>query len=274
MNISEKDKIDLLYLFKIKEQYTSASNFFIHLTENVIKCINDPTFEYEGKDIKRIEDAKNLLDTFNIKTYDMNIDLKLYNKFIDELFKIYDLYYPIIINEIIKIKLLLLSIGYDYYDDKYDNYGYILSEIPLSNDHRKENVPLILGKYLYVYFIDWDSGLNSNNDIKNAINFIIINYNDGLNYSCNGQYYFNLVQDKKNCYIWYDEEYNNVTIAHKSLFKENIFDILLLKREYNLDKFKKSYKAIDEIALHINLNQTIINKINEIICTQLDSKKY
>jgi len=55
--------------------------------------------------------------------------------------------------------LKLIELNYNYTDLKFDNFGYKLSNLPLEDDYRKNNVPLILYKYFYVFFIDPESGL-------------------------------------------------------------------------------------------------------------------
>jgi hypothetical protein len=53
-----------------------------------------------------------------------------------ELIKILNDYYEIIIKEIIIIKLKLYELGYLYEDNKFDNFGYILSVTPILHDFR------------------------------------------------------------------------------------------------------------------------------------------
>lgn len=112
-----------------------------------------------------------------------NITIDLFDHFMNELFKLWKIYHPIITKEMIKLRLLLIKIGYDYNDNKYDNYGYILNDTP-----DDELTPKIFDKYLHVYFLDWNSGLINLNDqkIKDDIPYIISNINDGMDYGVNG----------------------------------------------------------------------------------------
>ena len=90
-----------------------------------------------------------------------NVNIELYDKFIEELIKQWDIYNPIIIKEILKVLVKLLDLNFYYGDFKFDNFGYRLSDTIIESDFRKGDVPKIFNKYFYVYILDPESGLIS-----------------------------------------------------------------------------------------------------------------
>ena len=102
------------------------------------------------------------------------INIEMYDNFITNLFKKWDEYYKVISKEIIKIKLKLLELGYDYTDMKYDNFGYKLEDVLISGDYRGTDIPRLFGKYFYVFCLDWDSGLTSSKPNENSSKFSTI----------------------------------------------------------------------------------------------------
>jgi len=91
-----------------------------------------------------------------------NVDIDIFDKFITKLFLLFDEYLKLIVKEILKINLELIKIGYTHSDNKFDNYGFKLVSLEHINDDNFERGehPIIDGKKLLVYFLDWDSGLS------------------------------------------------------------------------------------------------------------------
>jgi len=162
----------------------------------------------------------------------------IYDNFLHKLFELWELYHPIITKEMIKKRLLLITLGFDYVDNKYDNYGYILKDIPENN-----LTPKLFDKYLHVYCLDWDSGLflGDNSTINDNIRSIIKDINNGIDYA-----------------IFIGSNFNNIfkTINNPSNLDSEMFRILQKKYILDLSKFKHSFTNITEVEQYIfgNLN--------------------
>jgi len=168
------------------------------------------------------------------------ISLKLYDTFINDLIELWNSHHEIISKEIIKIKILLLRLGYDWGDNKLDNFGYILSNTPL-DDFRKDKVPKIFDKYLYVYFLDWGSGLFDSYDMQYELRNIIGEVNNGLKlYSAHGQHVFTKISSK-NLSNSNQENLNLLGIDPE------IVKILEKSYEFNLSRFEHSFTTIEEV---------------------------
>jgi hypothetical protein len=296
MQITETQKRNLLFLFKSKISYTrfNPDDIRMNLTEFDLYCISDANFlnEYKNYLTKHPEIIRKITDiTINGKLFtDINIKpiteidryinnikkinnlsditLSLYDEFIYRLTKVWKKYHGEITSEIIKINMLLLNLGYRYGDNKFDNYGYILSSVPL-NDFRKYNTPKILNKYLYVYFLDWESGLSKVNigDYKYKCNDIIYNINTGVNYTVNGQYRFNNINENK---LIINSNLNLELLGIKNEM------IMILQKEYyfDLDDFRHNFTTISEVEKYI-FGEDIINRPNfkslQIFCDLIKS---
>ncbi len=150
------------------------------------------SYEDADEEFKKYQDIVAKLKTIK------NITLELYDKFIGMIEELWLSHHNIIIKEIIKIKLLLIEnceVNFD--DNKFDNFGYILSDNPLEDDIRKDKVPKIFGKYFYIYFLDFDCNLQSIHRDKKAKDFsnkkdfenqIIRLVNDKVCLTVHGQY--------------------------------------------------------------------------------------
>ena len=168
------------------------------------------------------------------------ISLELYDTFINELIELWNFYHEIISKEIIKIKILLLRLGYGWWDNKLDNFGYILSTKPI-DDFRKDKVPKIFDKYLYVYFLDWGSGLFESSDMQYELQKIVDEVNNGLNsYSAHGQHWFTKISSK-NLLNSNQENLNLLGIDPE------IVKILEKSYEFNLSRFEHSFTTIEEV---------------------------
>jgi hypothetical protein len=277
--INQQQKDNLLILFKGKIKYTYQSPNAINLifnskiqldcliddsiyteykqlyiknpkikgtTNNIIingKMYDDLFFDDIEKFEKDITDLKNKIIKLNAMS---NITLELYDTFIDELTKLWSYYYPIIAKEIIKIKILLLELGFIFTDNRYDNFGFIINSLPLDNDYRKDKVPKILDGYLYVYFLDWDNSLyQANSRDSEFIETYTEEIIDAMNNNCEnysfarGNNLLNYINISKLKSIYNINQLLNSEII-KILEKEYIFNLY----EFNL---KPKFKNYDQL---------------------------
>jgi hypothetical protein len=226
------------YLYKNPQIINTTSTFIIGKTE--YKNIYSNNIDNINKNYLTNKDKLDKIKSFS------NISLELYDIFMDQLIELLNSYYEIIIKEMIKIKLLLIKLGYNYSDNKFDNFGYILSNVPI-NDFRRYDVPRIFNKYLYVYFLDWDSGLQ--NGDEQSLKTLIEEVNEGLKYySLNGQYNIVNINSPK---ITYTSERNLTSLE----INPEILKILQKSYEFDSSRFKYDFHSIEE------LEQFIYNKI-------------
>jgi len=194
---------------------------------------------------KEYEQSKKILE--KIKKIIQNISFKLYDDFMKELTKMWSDYYEIIIKEMIKIILILYELGYCYEDEKFDNFGYILSVTPILNDFRNYRAPKIFNQYLYVYFLDQDSGLYKiNNNREEVIKQIINNVNTSLSsYVVNGQFPITSINHSVLPIITYDLELLGIN--------DEVKKILETDYDFDTSRFNNTFTNIDEIkSLYLN----------------------
>jgi len=212
---SRRYKINIDKYYKIIYKQKENMNFYdeykkiLNILDNNLKKI-----------ISLINFGNNLHKDIDIIKYDLFI-----NKIITEINNIY----PIIRNEIIKKKLLLIEKNYKYSDNKFDNFGYILSDIIDISD----NAPAILNKKFNLYILDWSSGLHyiggNGQEKEYILNEIKNEYNNNIKYYlCNGQYNLNIYGDD---ILTYSNiiDFTNSTIINK---KVNTNFINILKQKY------------------------------------------
>ena len=183
-----------------------------------------------------------------------NITFELYDYFMKELTEIWNNYYEIITKEIIKIKLILQKIQYKYSDNKFDNYGYILSVTPIIDDYRKFKAPKIFNQYLYVYLLDQDSGLSKiedMQDLKATQNELIRDINRGMEYySVNGQYPITRINDS--VLPWKTEDINlDFTLLG---LNDDVKKILDTNYTFDIARFTHNFTNIDEIKDFVSLS--------------------
>jgi hypothetical protein len=222
--INDIQKNDILKLFKGKMNYTMDNPNRIWI--NISDIISDIDKYQKEFDI--------------IKTITPTITIDIYDTFIAKLIETWDIYHPIITKEIIKLILLLLNLGYHDNDNKFDNYGYILSDIKL-DDIRGGDVPKIFDKYFYVYGLDFD-GLDKIkvDDYKNIFRYLISDVNGGLNFGVNGQY--NLTYLNGNSLLnYYEFDLTPLNI------NPEIISILQKQYTFDITKFKHNFTNIREI---------------------------
>jgi hypothetical protein len=181
-----------------------------------------------------------------------NITLDLYDSFISKLTDLWSVNFEIIMKEIIKIKLLLAKLDYSYNDNKLDNYGYILLETKIIDEEtsRQYNTPKIFNKYLYVYFLDFDSGLykyKNPDDKLNEINHMIKVYNN-KNYAVNGQYSLKTINSNK---LRMSQDISLDTFTTNNNINPEIIQILQKEYSFNLIPFKHTFSNIEEMYDYI-----------------------
>ena len=295
--INTEQKENLLTIFEGKISYTmnNSKSLYLYLDRFVFDYLRDPEIfninaEYLNSNPEKLEQQIKInikginYEIFNRKIditkkeYDnkiqilekirsiTNISFELYDNFMKRLLDMWNSYYEIIIKEIIKIKLILYNLGYSYEDPKFDNYGYKLSVTPIN---RNFNVPRIFNQYLYVYFIDSDSGLTkiSGPNPKIYENKIIDDVNDGFKYTAHGQYCisevnrsilnyeisWNLDMLKDPMFIESKYEWSTNKMAKynpdlKLLgINDNMKKILESKYNFDINKYKHSFTNIEEV---------------------------
>jgi hypothetical protein len=267
MNITEEQKKNLLTIFEGKMSYLGANSksMLFYIDDFVFDFLQNP--EILDIYIQTLSSKPDIINTtsdiyINGKKYNMyhdnieviqkkynniktifekinnitDISFELYNNFIEQLKVMWNNYYNIIIKEIVKIQLLLLEQNFEYTDNKFDNYGYILSNTPIMDDYRKFNAPKIFNRYLYLYFLDPQSGLHKVANIDDSNNKIIDDINNGFQYySVNGQY--KIININRSIF-----NYPNLHFINNDMEK-------ILKQQYYFDiqEFQKSFTTIQEI---------------------------
>jgi len=233
-------EINSLYIKFLNENPQAINNRSdINIKDYNYKDIYSNTIDQEES---KYNLYKNKLD--KIKKFS-NISLELYDIFINKLKDLWNSYHEIITKEIIKIKLILINFGYTYEDDKLDNFGYILSNLPL-DDFRKYQAPRIFGKYLYIYFLDWESGFGEIwRGMEITLKLIVDQVNSGLNnYAANGQSGFTAINVMK---------IHNSSQENLELLGINPEILKILQKNYlfDLSRFKHSFTTIEEVEKFI-----------------------
>ncbi len=257
--------VDYLFnheIFNLYIQYLQENPKSINkITEINIKGKTYEMYNYDIKETqKKYETQKKIIEI--IKKI-QNISFELYNSFMIELIEMRNNYYEIIIKEIIKIKLKLWELNYYYDDNKFDNYGYILSNEPKINDYRTSNVPKIFDKYFYIYILDPESGLykiEDSNDLEDETQNVIEQVNIGMkNYSIFGQYSITRINSSViNPYINIKNETLNLLGLNDDMIK-------ILDTDYTFDiaKFTHNFTNIDEIKGFVYTPVNNLTPVNE-----------
>ena len=238
-------------VFFIYIEYLRANPESINKTTKI--TIKGKTYEKYNFDIqqtiKRYEEQKQLLK--KIQKIMQNITFELYEKFMKELTEMWNNYYEIITKEIIKIKLILQKIHYRYFDNKLDNYGYILSVTPIIDDYRNFKAPKIFNQYLYVYLLDPDSGLYKIEDQLDLEQKLIREINSGMRYnSVNGQYPITRINDS--VLPWNAED---IDLDLKLLgLNDDVKKILETTYTFDIARFTHNFTNIDEIKHFVSLS--------------------
>lgn len=148
--------------------------------------LSSPTSPEELKhDLQKLTELQNKQFT--------SVSEDTYDKFINLVRKyIYEVY-PVICKQIEKCRYELLEYGYDYSDRKFDNYGYTLSDTPISRG-KTEYSDTMYGRYVTPYIIDIESGLFAVDKTTIIENIESDRESKYTSYSVNGQYNLRTLQ--------------------------------------------------------------------------------
>lgn len=253
------------------------TNYLMHFVPQEI--LKKPQFKSHAEQIYAIYDfmmpktSKNTIES-SIPPVVENSDvtIELYDKFINELTNELNVILPEINKQIAMIELVLYNLGYEYVDDKFDNFGYILSDNVI--EHLavwKANK--FFNKYVYVYVIDWDSGLFERNEYRTIKNILDIYNNKAITYfGVNGQYSINNIGFVNKYYVKLDDlkqnikqilskEYKlklNVPVKHLNSISAVCADL------YRTEKFKFNHNPnLVKLFLTICLDNYTIDEISE-----------
>jgi hypothetical protein len=221
--------------------------------------IKDITYERRNLSIEKVKFDILQKSIEKIKEMEKhNITVDLYDTFISNLTELWSSYYEIIAKEIIKIKLLLSKFDYMHNDNKYDNYGYILSDIPITDidTQRGYKAPKLFNKYLYVYFLDFDSSvvpfMKDYNTKDDYLKRIIKVVNEGHQYSIHGQ--SNMKHMNEN--IVNIDKSVNVTEIGINLTSE-ILQILGKTYKFDILPFTHKFRTIEDIYAYLYISEII-----------------
>lgn len=198
----------------------------------------------------------NILEKFKKFKYPIFKQLRSsYYFYINKLNEMWGNYHEMITRQILQIRLVLNRMGYDYQDIKLDNFGYILSTKPI-DDFRKDKVPKIFDKYLYIYFLDWASGLiklpKDHPDIKDIISRlnerIIELVNNGGDYYIVPFYTISKIIKKNPLKISSGLNIDKLEIRPTLL---EILENSYSSSNFDLSRFKHSFKTIDEVEHYL-----------------------
>jgi hypothetical protein len=207
---------------------------------------NDEEYSSKSRYNKLLEISK------KINEFEPLINIKLYDTFMNKIFEKIDEIYPIVMKEIIKIKIKLMNKNYYYNDNKFDNFGFSFKDIT-----DEEEYPIIFGKKIKTYILDWESGLSKISDVdynnyEYHIENLIDEYNKGVNYAINGQYNLSNFNEKLiycNDIINNSENYEFVDETDKIInlfFSENMKEIINKTYEYSI-KLPKPINNVEEL---------------------------
>jgi hypothetical protein len=168
-----------------------------------------------------VEKSHPELNTFTV-TPDM------YDTFISKVFEMYDSVYEDIMKKLIKLYINAILQGFTYDDKKFDNIGY------------KDE-----GGDLKLLFIDWGSGL-SRIEPHNAyieINDFIESVNSGMKFA-----------------VFHQTSFDRMFGLHKddSIENKHIKTILEKPYFYDMTKFKKNFKTVDEVERYVGLEPRLM----------------
>ena len=252
-------------------------NLYIQYLQENPKSINKITeitikgkiYEMQNYDIKetqkKYETQKKIIEIIKkIK----NLSFELYNSFMIELIEMLNNYYEIIMKEIIKIKFKLYELNYKYKDNKFDNYGYILSNEPKINDYRTSNVPKIFDQYFYIYILDPDSGLykiEDSNDLEVEKKWLIEDVNEGMKkYSIFGQYNITRINSSV-----INSNIKNETLNLLGL-NDDMIKILDTDYTFDIDKFTHNFTNIDELKGFVYTTVNDLTPVNIVTINEIN----
>jgi len=156
--------------------------------------------------------------------------LELYETFIHLLQVEWAKFHKLITREICILLTKLISIGYEYEDMKFDNFGYKLRN-EIDDTYYRKDVPFIFGKFLYVKILDPESGLSKIKDSEKikSLEKIISKIKDGFYLSAHGQYALQYLNEYVSTQDYYSDQINKILEKNYSYdfipFKDEITDI-------------------------------------------------
>lgn len=161
-----------------------------------------------------------------LNTFTVTADM--YDTFVSKVFEVYDSVYEDIMKKLIELYINAILQGFKYTDNKFDNIGY------------KDE-----GGDLKLLFIDWGSGL-FRIEPESAyiyINDFIQSVNSGMEFS-----------------VFHEASFDRIFQQHKddSIENEDIKTILEKPYFYDMTKFKKNFKTVDEVERYVGLEPRLM----------------
>jgi hypothetical protein len=238
ININDQQRSDIKFLYNAMTPYTTlpqGPNFWMY---NFTYLPNDSTIQETIK-------SENFIDLAN-RLKNSTITSNMYDLFFNHLQDFLTKIIPEVTKQIFMLRYSLIKLGFEYNDNKYDNYAYDLLdykknylEINWSNN-KFNNINF------YIHIIDWDSGLfkieQDEEEIKWSQDKLIRYFNNTELFSIHGQYSLRTINKKL---VTSDSPL-------KSHFLPEIFKII--SKDYGFDDNqlpKFSFKSLDEIKEYI-----------------------
>lgn len=151
------DATNLLFNYFAKTVFTEMCDNqveFIMFHNFYLKLVTNKITKYEPHPEINFKKFNNILNCFCIRASKLLIT---------------------IIQQIYRIKMLLMQLCLNYNDDKLDNYGYILSDFNSEHLGVQWKNNKIEDKYFFITLLDWSSGLTNQpfqlNDLLDSFNF-------------------------------------------------------------------------------------------------------
>lgn len=130
------------------------------------------------------EDIGSLLAQMRDYFSDVDVNFDTYDNFMQTLLDEISAHYDNIISGIIRLKIELYKEGYEYTDNKFDNFGYIFVD---RTDVQDTDINIGDDVWIRLYILDWGSGLSEADD--HTINNIARELaNKCAEYGTHGQY--------------------------------------------------------------------------------------
>lgn len=189
-----------------------------------------------------------------------------YFKFLEIFEPQFKLLFNFIRKQIIMLELILISIGFNYIDIKLDNFGFKLSEelkphLGILWEEGKE----IFGVYIYIYIIDWDSGLFPFDDSynENPLKNFIKSFN---NFSKYGQHGHTIISECNLKLEKFDKRFEPYVNIIKSIFPTSgTWQTTEFKTE-NID-----FSTLkDLLAMILDNNELNVETIDTIVSRDVD----
>jgi sRNA-binding regulator protein Hfq len=182
-----------------------------------------------------------------------NFTVSIYDEFITNLIAQWNILFPVVTKEIIRLCYELSKLSYVFHDFKLDNFGYKLESKLIDNDFRNKDIIKLFEKYFYIYFLDWDSGLfliSEANDLKNYYKKLTMYYNSGFSsLSAYGQFNITVINSSIK-YIWNGTKFEDVNLMS---YSDKIKTLSNKIYNFPLDNFKHISNEFKYVISEINL---------------------